>query len=56
MATIDLLMTFNTLRRKQNGRHFVDSIFKLIFSPENWFILIAISLKFVPKGPIKAIT
>ena len=43
----------NTLRPRQNGRHFADDIFKRIFVNENARILIEISLKFVPKGPIK---
>ena len=46
---------FNTLRLRQNGRHFPDDIFKRIFLNENVWIPIKISLKFVPKGPIKNI-
>ena len=46
---------FNTLRLKQNGRHFPDDIFKCIFLNENAWILLEISLKFVPKGPINNI-
>ena len=42
----------NTLRPRQNGRHFPDDIFKCIFLNENVWILINISLKFVPRGPI----
>ena len=42
----------NTLRPRQNGRHFADDIFKCIFLNENIWIPIKISLKFVPKGPI----
>ena len=34
------------------GRHFADDIFKCIFMNEKFCILILISLKFVPKGPI----
>ena len=45
----------NTLRPRQNGRHFADDIFKCIFSNENVWIPIKISLKFVPKGPINNI-
>ena len=41
----------NTLRPKQNGRHFPDDIFKCIFFYENVWISIKISLKFVPGGP-----
>ena len=36
----------------QNSRHFTDNIFICIFLNENGRILIEISLKFVPKGPI----
>ena len=45
----------NTLRPRQNGRHFPHDIFKWIFLNENVWILINISLKFVPKGPINNI-
>ena len=41
--------SFNILRLRQNGRHFPDDIFKCIFLNENVWILIMISLKFVPK-------
>ena len=46
---------FNTLRPRQNGRHFPDDIFKCIFVNENVILSIEISLKFVPKGPINNI-
>ena len=39
---------FNTLRPRQNGRHFSDGTFKCIFLSESL-------LKFVPKGPINNI-
>ena len=42
----------NTLRPGENGRHFVDDIFKRVFLNENVCTLIDISLKFVPWGPI----
>ena len=42
----------NTLRPRQNGRHFADDILKGLFLNENAWIPIEISLKFVPKGPI----
>ena len=45
----------NTLRPRQNGLHFPDDIFKWIFLNENVWILINISLKFVPRGPINNI-
>ena len=46
---------FNTLWLRQNGRHFADDIFKCIFLNENVWILIKISLNFVPKDPINNI-
>ena len=45
----------NTLRPRQNGRHFQDDIFKSIFWNENVWISIKTSLKFVPKCPINNI-
>ena len=46
---------FNTLRPRQNGRHFPDGIVKCIFLNKNVWISINISLKFVPKGLINNI-
>ena len=43
----------NTLRPRQNGRGFADDTFKRIYLNENVRISIKMSLKFVPKGPIK---
>ena len=45
----------NTLRPRQNGRHFPDDIFKWIFLNEDVWIPIKISMKFVPQGPINKI-
>ena len=45
----------NTLKPRQNGRHFADDIFKCIFLNENVWIPIKFSMKFVPKGPINSI-
>ena len=45
----------NTLRPRQNGRHFADDTFNRIFVNENVRISIELSLKFVPKGQIKNI-
>ena len=45
-------LLLNTLRPRQNGRHFADDILKSILLNENVCIPIEISLKFVPKGPI----
>ena len=42
----------NTLRPRQNGHQIPDNIFRCIFLNEKFYILIKISLKFVPKGPI----
>ena len=45
----------NTLRPRQNGRHFPDYIFKCIFLNENVWNSTKISLNFVPKSPINSI-
>ena len=45
----------NTLRPRQNGRHFPGDIFKWIFLNENVWISIKIWLKFVPRVPISHI-
>ena len=42
----------NTLRPRQNGRHFADDTFKCIFGNENVCISTKIPLKFIHKGPI----
>ena len=42
----------NTLRQRQNGRHFADDIFKRIFLNGKIWISINISLRFVPRGPM----
>ena len=51
-----VLSPFNTLRPRQNGRHFADDIFKCILLNENVLLPIKISLKFVPKCPINNIS
>ena len=43
------LWLINTLRPRQNGRHFPDDIFRCTFLNEHVWISIKISLKFVPK-------
>ena len=56
LAVLNFLsISLNTLRPRQNGRHFPDDIFKCIFLNENVLISIKISLKFVPKGQINNI-
>ena len=45
----------NTLKPRQNGRHFPDDIFKCIFLNGNEWISFKISLKFVPMGPFNNI-
>ena len=50
-----MLSLFNTLRPRQNGRHFPDAISKCIFLNENAWIPTETSLKFVPNGPINNI-
>ena len=50
-----LVCVINSLRPRQNRRHFADDVFKCNFLNENVVIPIKISLKFVPKGPINNI-
>ena len=50
--TVPAKHSFNTLRPRQDGRHFADDIFMCIFFNENCCILIKFSLKYVRKGPI----
>ena len=50
-----VMLSYNILRPRQNGRHFADETFKRIFLNENVGISIKISLKFVHKGPINNI-
>ena len=54
-STTNVEHIVNTFRPRQNGRHFTDDILKYIFL-NNVRILITISLKFVPKDPIKNIS
>ena len=55
-SRVSHVATVNTLRPRQNGRHFADDIFKWIFLNENVWMPIKISLKFVPEGPINNIS
>ena len=55
LATRLSFPSINTLRRRQNGCHVAEDIFKCIFLNENVWIPIKISLKFGPKGPINNI-
>ena len=55
MAWLSQCQLINTLRPRQNGRHFANDIFQWIFLKENAWLPIKISLKFVPKGPISNI-
>ena len=52
-SEVDVCSTLNTLRPRQNGRHFPDDMFKWIFFV---WILIKISLKFLPEGLTNNIT
>ena len=52
----EMPQVINTLRPRQNGRHFADDTFKRIFLNENVRISIKISLTFVPEGPINNIS
>ena len=55
VASIVLISVVNTLRPRQNGRHFANDIFKCIFLNQNALISLKISLKFVPKVRINNI-
>ena len=46
---------FNTLRPRQNGRHYSDGIFKCILLNDDVWISLKVSLKFVPKVRINNI-
>ena len=46
------IVALNTLRPRQDERHFADDIFTRIFFNENCCILMKFSLKYVRKGPI----
>ena len=50
-----IVMYINSLRPRQNIRDSADDVFKCNFLNENVWILIKISLKFVPKGPVNNI-
>ena len=50
-----IVMYINSLRPRQNRRHFADDVFKCNFLNENVWILIKISLKFVLEGLINNI-
>ena len=55
LPTVFFNAIFNTLRPRQNGRHFADDTFSRIFVNKNVRISIKFSLKFVTKGPINNI-
>ena len=46
------LLAINSFPYEQNDRHFADAILRCIFVNEHFFILIEISPKTIPKGPI----
>ena len=56
IIVLNVLVWYRTIilsRPGQNGHHFADDIFKYIFMNANNCILIGVSLKFVPGGPIE---
>ena len=55
MKSSQRIMSCNSAPPGQNVRHFADDIFKCIFVNEKFCILIKISLKFIPDGPIDKI-
>ena len=55
IITASVICTLNTLKPRQNGRHFAVDPFKRIYLNETLRISIKISLKFVPKVPVNNI-
>ena len=51
-TTLSRPQSVNSSPPGQNGRHLTDDIFRCFLMNEKFCILIKISLKFVPKGPI----
>ena len=51
-ASYQFALNLNTLRPRQNGRHFADNNFKYIFLNKNFCVLNKISLKYVLHGLI----
>ena len=49
---IHAVISDNSSPLGQNGRHFTDDILKCIFMNDMFYVLIGISLKFVPNGPV----
>ena len=47
-----IIGSINSSTPGQNGSHFADNTFRCISMNENVCIMIEISLKFVPKGPV----
>ena len=54
-ATFEDFSCINSLRPRQNRRHFAEDVFKCNFLNKNVWIPIKFSLTFVPKGPINKI-
>ena len=52
LTQLTLLNAINTLRPRQDGRHFADDIFMCIFFKDNCCIMNKFSLKYILKGPI----
>ena len=52
VTIIHILVQINSYSPGQNGLHFADDIYKCIFVNENFYILLQITLMFVPKGAI----
>ena len=55
LLTYCTVFLINSSRLRQNGRHFPDDIFKGFFLNQSIWSSIEVSLKFIPKCPIKNI-
>ena len=53
IQVVVVLYLLNPLKPDHCGPHFADDFFKCIFSDENFWILIQVSLKFYSKGPFE---
>ena len=55
LSLVECYVSLNSLRPRQNRRHFADDVFKCNFLNENVWSPIQVSLKFVPKRSINNI-
>ena len=54
-SSLNAIIIIKSSPPEQSGRYFTDGIFRCIFMNKKFCVLIEISLKFVPRGPINNI-